>query len=36
MSVVVLIEANDELSLQAITLARSLGGDLRVVTIDGA
>jgi electron transfer flavoprotein alpha subunit len=35
MTVVVLIEANDELSLQAVTLARSLGGDLRVVTIDG-
>jgi electron transfer flavoprotein alpha subunit len=35
MSVVVLIEPNDELSLQAITFARSLGGDVRAVTIDG-
>ena len=30
-----LIEPNDELSLQAITLARLLGGDVRAVTIDG-
>jgi electron transfer flavoprotein alpha subunit len=35
MSSLVLIEPNDELSLQAITLAQSLGGDVRAVTIDG-
>jgi electron transfer flavoprotein alpha subunit len=35
MSALVLIEPNDELSLQAVTLARSLGGDVRAVTIDG-
>jgi electron transfer flavoprotein alpha subunit len=34
MSVLVLIEPNDELSLQAITLAQSLG-DVRAVTMDG-
>jgi electron transfer flavoprotein alpha subunit len=33
-SVVVLVESNDELSLQAVTLAQSLG-DVRTVTIDG-
>jgi electron transfer flavoprotein alpha subunit len=36
MSVVVLVEGNDELSLQAVTLAQSLGGDVRTVTIDGS
>jgi electron transfer flavoprotein alpha subunit len=35
MSSLVLIEPNDELSLQAITLAQSLGGEVRAVTIDG-
>ena len=35
MSVLLLIEPNDELSLQAVTLAQSLGGDVRTVTIDG-
>jgi electron transfer flavoprotein alpha subunit len=35
MSVVVLIEPNDELSLQAVTLAQSFDGDVRAVTIDG-
>jgi electron transfer flavoprotein alpha subunit len=35
MSVLVLIEPNDELSLQAVTLARSLGGDVRAATIEG-
>jgi electron transfer flavoprotein alpha subunit len=34
MSVLVLIEPNDELSLQAVTLAQSLG-DVRAVTIEG-
>ena len=34
MSVLVFIESNDELSLQALTLAQSLG-DVRAVTIDG-
>jgi electron transfer flavoprotein alpha subunit len=34
MSVLVLIEPNDELSLQALTLAQSLG-DVRAVTIEG-
>jgi electron transfer flavoprotein alpha subunit len=34
MSVLVLIEPNDELSLQAVTLAQSLG-EVRAVTIDG-
>jgi electron transfer flavoprotein alpha subunit len=34
MTVVVLIESNDELSLQAVTLAQSLG-DVRAVTIEG-
>ena len=34
MSVLLLIEPNDELSLQAVTLAQSLG-DVRAVTIDG-
>jgi electron transfer flavoprotein alpha subunit len=32
---VVLMEPNDELSLQALTLARSLGDDVRAVTIEG-
>jgi electron transfer flavoprotein alpha subunit len=36
MSAVVLLEGNDELSLQAVTLAQSLGGDVRTVTIEGA
>jgi electron transfer flavoprotein alpha subunit len=35
MSALVFIEPNDELSLQAVTLAQSLGGDVRAVTIDG-
>ena len=35
MSVLVFIEPNDELSLQAVTLAQSLGGDVRAATIDG-
>jgi electron transfer flavoprotein alpha subunit len=35
MSTLVFIEPNDELSLQALTLARSLGGGVRAVTIDG-
>ena len=35
MSVLVFVEPNDELSLQAVTLAQSLGGDLRAVTIEG-
>jgi electron transfer flavoprotein alpha subunit len=35
MSVLVLIEPNDELSLQAVTLAQSLDGDVRAVTIEG-
>jgi electron transfer flavoprotein alpha subunit len=36
MTVVVFMErAEDELSLQALTLAQSLGGDVRAVTIDG-
>jgi electron transfer flavoprotein alpha subunit len=34
-SVLVYVEPNDELSLQAVTLARSLGGDVRAVAIDG-
>jgi electron transfer flavoprotein alpha subunit len=34
-TVLVFVEPNDELSLQAVTLARSLGGDVRAVTIDG-
>jgi electron transfer flavoprotein alpha subunit len=34
-SALVFIEPNDELSLQAVTLAQSLGGDVRAVTIDG-
>ncbi|MEN3272450.1 MAG: hypothetical protein V7636_1211, partial [Actinomycetota bacterium] len=34
MSVLAFIEPNDELSLQALTLAQSLG-DVRAVTIDG-
>jgi electron transfer flavoprotein alpha subunit len=36
MSALVFLEGNDELSLQAVTLAQSLGGDVRVVTIDGS
>ena len=37
MSVLVFLESpNDELSQQALTLARSLGGDVRAVTVDGA
>jgi electron transfer flavoprotein alpha subunit len=35
MSTLVFIEPNDELSLQALTLAQSLGGGVRAVTIDG-
>ncbi|HEY8724094.1 MAG TPA: electron transfer flavoprotein subunit alpha/FixB family protein [Gaiellaceae bacterium] len=35
MSALVFIEPNDELSLQAVTLAQSLGGDVRAVTIGG-
>jgi electron transfer flavoprotein alpha subunit len=35
MSVLVFVEPNDELSLQALTLAQSLGGDVRAVTIEG-
>ncbi len=35
MTVVVLIEPGDELSLQAVTLAESIGGDLHVLQIDG-
>ena len=35
MSALVLVEGNDELSLQAITLARSLGGEVRAVAIEG-
>src|SRR5882724_3558055 len=34
MTVLVLVEPNDELSLQAVTLAQSLG-EVRAVTIDG-
>jgi electron transfer flavoprotein alpha subunit len=34
-SVLVLIEADDELSLQAVTLAQALDGDVRAVRIDG-
>jgi electron transfer flavoprotein alpha subunit len=36
MTVLVLIEPNDELSLQAVTLARSLGGELHGVSIGPA
>src|SRR5436305_11951979 len=35
MSVVVFVEPDDELSLQAITLARSLDGDVRAVQVEG-
>jgi electron transfer flavoprotein alpha subunit len=35
MSVLVFVEPNDELSLQAVTLAQSLGGDVRAVTVEG-
>jgi len=35
MSTLVFIEQGDELSLQALTLAQSLGGDVRAVSIDG-
>lgn len=35
MSALVLVEPNDELSLQAVSLAQSLGGDVRAVTIEG-
>ena len=35
MSVVVFLEAGDDLSLQALTLAQSLGGEVRVVQVDG-
>jgi electron transfer flavoprotein alpha subunit len=35
MSALVFLEGNDELSLQAVTLAQSLGGEVRAVTIDG-
>jgi electron transfer flavoprotein alpha subunit len=35
MSVLVFLEGNDDLSLQAVTLAQSLGGEVRAVTIDG-
>ena len=35
MSTVVFVEPNDELSLQAVTLAQSLGGELRAVQVDG-
>ncbi len=35
MSVIVFIEGSDELSLQAVTLAESLGGDVRCMTIEG-
>jgi electron transfer flavoprotein alpha subunit len=34
-TVVVFVEPDDELSLQAVTLAESLGGDVRAVRIDG-
>jgi electron transfer flavoprotein alpha subunit len=36
MSVLVLIEGSDDLSLQAITLARSLGGELHGVCVDSS
>ena len=35
MSALVFLEGTDELSLQAMTLAQSLGGDVRAVTIEG-
>jgi len=35
MNVVVFVEPGDELSLQAVTLARSLGGELHAVQFDG-
>jgi electron transfer flavoprotein alpha subunit len=35
MNVLLFVEPDDELSLQAVTLARSLGGELRAVRLDG-
>src|SRR4051795_13281010 len=35
MTVLLFTEPSDELSLQALTLAQSLGGEVRAVTIDG-
>ena len=35
MNVLVLLEGDDELSLQALTLAQSLGGDVRAVQLEG-
>jgi electron transfer flavoprotein alpha subunit len=35
MSALVFLEGSDDLSLQAVTLAQSLGGEVRAVTIDG-
>jgi electron transfer flavoprotein alpha subunit len=35
MTVLVLLEGDDELSLQAVTLAQSLGGEVRAIEVDG-